>query len=41
MDQLFMGLGIFGVCAGVLCIAFGLLYVFGGKKIREQLRSEW
>ena len=41
MTELFIAVGIFVSVMSVFCVSFGLLYAFGGKEIREQLRSEW
>lgn len=39
--EVFYGLGIFVSISGIGVVAYGLVYLFGGTKMREQMRSEW
>ena len=39
--EVFYGLMIFVSISGIGVVAYGLVYLFGGSKMREQMRSEW
>jgi hypothetical protein len=39
--EIYLGLGVFVSALALIAAAVGLVYVFGGKKVREQIRSEW
>ena len=41
MTELFLFLAIMGSVLGLCCFAFSLVYAFGGKKIREDIRKEF
>ncbi len=41
MTEAYYALGIVVVISGIGVVAYGLVYLFGGSKMREQMRSEW
>ena len=41
MEQLFTALAIFGIGAGSFTLIFSLVWIFGGKKVRAQIKKEW
>ena len=41
MTELFYGLGIVVAISGIGVLAYGLVYLFGGSKMRAQMRSDW
>ncbi len=41
MTEAYYALGIVVAISGIGVVAYGLVYLFGGKKMRAQMRSEW
>lgn len=41
LELLFFSLCTVGAAMSVLALGIGIVYIFGGKKIRKQIREEW
>ncbi len=39
--EVFYGLGIFVAISLIGVVAYGLVYLFGGEKMREHMRGDW
>jgi len=41
MTEAYYALGIVVVISGIGVVAFGLVYLFGGKEFRQHMREDW
>ena len=41
IEQLFYACAIGGILLSVCTIALGMVWLFGGDKVREQIKEEW